>query len=302
MRVARSTRRGDVARRVVDDVTARARARRTRTPARARRRGVRAVMSRMRASRACAPTSAIERIASGDVSEEDATSIARETMRAPDVLLYGAIGRAYASRPNARSSVVKTLEIFAYGCVKAHALAVSAGEALELTEDETRKLRRLTTCSLCASSEGAISYERLMDELDIDDVRTLEAFIIDECLAKGIVRGRLDPKNARFWPNGAMTRDVPSSAVDDLRERVSRWLETSKAMLADLKEKSEQVASESERSSKREEEINVSIEKVKKELKSTTERDASTQVEANDSTEMEEDGQECPSTGVKRRR
>lgn len=249
-----------------------------------------------------ASTSAIERIASVATSEAEATSIARETMRAPDVLLYGAIGRAYASRPSARPIVVKTLEIFAYGRLKAHASAASAGEALELTEDETRKLRRLTTCSLCASSEGAISYERLMDELGIDDVRTLEAFIIDECVATGIVRGRLDPKHGRFRPNGAVTRDVPASAVDDLRERVSRWLQTSEAMLANLKEKSEQVASESAKSAKREEEINASIEEVKKELQSKTERDASTQVEAADSTEMEEDGQECPSTGVKRRR
>ena len=225
-------------------------------------------------------------------------AIVRRAMEHPGVILYGDILRAYGERANAREAMTNTLETFAHGNLEAHE-SRERGSVLELTEGERLKLRRLTTCSMCATGDRTIAYDRMMRELKFESVRELEQFIIDECLSTGIVRGKLDPKNGCFLPQGATTRDVPTSALDELHLGVSRWLEISESMLVSLNERVKYIKSESAKLANQEGEVSASIEETKKALKA--EQDTNAQGDTS-TIDMDDDGQEGTSTGVKRRR
>ena len=186
------------------------------------------------------------------------------------------------------------VEIFAHGTLREYRARAANEKLPTLTTREEAKLKRLSTCALCAEG-GTIAYERLMRELEFTSERAMEKFIVDECLGE-IVWGRLDPKNKVLRVRRAKARDARASALDGVIADVSRWHAITETMLASLNEQIAYVSSEKAESLAREDELNAAIEETKKQLKAA-EPDVAERVDEDE--DMDEDG---PSTGVKRRR
>jgi COP9 signalosome complex subunit 7 len=240
------------------------------------------------AAAACATTIATTKTL--DRATLGAALEARDAMRVSKILDAIERTEGLACAPTLRAMV----DVFAHGTLRDYRARAEGENLPTLTTREETKLKRLTTCALCAEG-GTIAYERLMRELEFTNERAMETFIVDECLGQ-IVWGRLDPKNKVLTVRRATARDARANALDAVIADVSRWHAISETMLANLNEQIARVSSEKAESLAREDEINAAMEETKKQLAAAEPDD----VERDDDDEdMDEDG---PSTGVKRRR
>ena len=237
-----------------------------------------------RCATSIATTKTLDRDALGEALE------ARDAMRVTKILHAMERTEGFECAAEVRAMV----EIFAHGTLREYRARAANEKLPTLTTREEAKLKRLSTCALCAEG-GTIAYERLMRELEFTSERAMEKFIVDECLGE-IVWGRLDPKNKVLRVRRAKARDARASALDGVIADVSRWHAITETMLASLNEQIAYVSSEKAESLAREDELNAAIEETKKQLKAA-EPDVAERVDEDE--DMDEDG---PSTGVKRRR
>ena len=153
------------------------------------------------------------RVRDVDRDDEDARSRrrSREALEARDAMR---VRRRYCTPWSARTGfecaadVRAMVEIFAHGTLGEYRARRTSEKLPTLTTREEAKLRRLSTCALCAEG-GTIAYERLMRELEFTSERAMETFVVDECLGE-IVWGRLDPKNKVLRVRRAKERDARS--------------------------------------------------------------------------------------------
>ena len=128
-----------------------------------------------------------------------------------------------------------TLELFAYGKVRdyignhsiAHLMlitfAYSEDEAsyLELSEIQMRKLKQVTLLSLAAEC-SQLSYDYIMRELFVDDLRVLEDIIIDS-IYTGLIQAKLDQRNRMVYIFDFASRDVRPRDIDSLIDSLVSW-------------------------------------------------------------------------------
>ncbi len=94
----------------------------------------------------------------------------------------------------------------------------------DISSTAIKKLRHLSIISL-AGKNRTISYNVLLRELGIKNVRELEDLIIEAFYAN-IVRGKLDQENNQLEIDFAIGRDVTNKEVDDMLNILDEWFET----------------------------------------------------------------------------
>ena len=249
---------------------------------------------------------------SRETDERKRWGILERALESESVLHFGSISDALETVAGEMDVARRVAEIFTFGNLGDY--RARSGDLPALTTNQEIKLKRLSACGACASREKTVSYDDLMRAVEIGEDRELERFIIDECVAKGIIRGRFDPKNrvfkecvakgiirGRFDPKNrvfkvdrVLTRDCPKSRLKNLQNRLEKWYEISGDLLESISEKNRAVKREKAKSVAHREEIDQTVEALKAQFKVDV-VDPTTH-----SADMDEDG---PSgVGAKRRR
>ena len=63
----------------------------------------------------------------------------------------------------------------------------------------------------------------MMAELEIDNIRDLEDFLISECFHCDLVRGKLDQKQRCLFVTHAVARDVQPAQIQTLLQSLLSW-------------------------------------------------------------------------------
>lgn len=117
------------------------------------------------------------------------------------------------------SLLISTLELFAYGTLSDYESQRS--QFISLSPIGRRKLQLLTLASL-ASHARILSYNILLEKLQIESVRELEDLIIDGIYAQ-VIQGKLDQLNSRLNVEYALARDVNINAFNNMENVLDKW-------------------------------------------------------------------------------
>jgi COP9 signalosome complex subunit 7 len=80
---------------------------------------------------------------------------------------------------------------------------------------------------LCVTElKQVISYEVLLHELDIADVRQLEDLVI-ECIYSGVFQGKLNQRAKQLVVENAIGRDVKADEITRLQRVLDSWYSSS---------------------------------------------------------------------------
>ncbi|XP_050385325.1 COP9 signalosome complex subunit 7 isoform X2 [Argentina anserina] len=159
------------------------------------------------------------------------------------------------------SVYLDVLRLFAHGTWSDY--KSNAGRLPQLVPDQALKLRQLTVLTL-AETNKVLPYDKLMQELDVANVRELEDFLINECMYAGIVRGKLDQLRKCFEVQFAAGRDPTPEKLGSMIETLSNWLVTSDNLLISIQEKMSWADKMSELNKQHKKEIEDKAEEVKR--------------------------------------
>ncbi|KAJ0559407.1 putative proteasome component (PCI) domain-containing protein [Helianthus annuus] len=154
------------------------------------------------------------------------------------------------------------LRMFAHGTWSEYKR--NASSLPPLAPDQVLKLKQLTVLTL-AEANKVLSYDVLMQELDVINVRELEDFLI-ECMYVGIVRGKLDQLRRCFQVQFAAGRDLRPGQLGSMIHTLSNWLSTSDNLLITIQDKIKWADTMSELDKKHKKEADERMEEVKKTL------------------------------------
>ncbi|XP_057994731.1 LOW QUALITY PROTEIN: COP9 signalosome complex subunit 7 [Hevea brasiliensis] len=87
------------------------------------------------------------------------------------------------------SAYLHLLRLFANGTWRDY--KSNSGTLPQLIPDQLLKLKQLTVLTVAESNKD-LSYDALLEELEVSSVRELEDFFINECIYTGIVKGKLN--------------------------------------------------------------------------------------------------------------
>ncbi|KAF0757749.1 COP9 signalosome complex subunit 7b [Aphis craccivora] len=100
----------------------------------------------------------------------------------------------------------------------------------ELSEPQIKKLRYLTIVTL-TNKMKRISYDVLLKELNVDNVRDLEDLII-EAIYSNVISGELDQQSNYLEVNWTVGRDVGASDVDNMIDTLQQWCDSCENVLS----------------------------------------------------------------------
>ncbi|XP_019771857.1 COP9 signalosome complex subunit 7b isoform X2 [Dendroctonus ponderosae] len=149
------------------------------------------------------------------------TELVKQALEAPGVYVFGEL----LDNPNiteladTHSVYFNTLNLFAYGTYKDY--TNNQQNFIELTPGQKKKLHHLTIVTLATKSK-CIPYERLLQELEIKNVRDLEDLII-EAIYADIIHGKLDQKNSQLEIDYAIGRDIRPEDVKVIINCLQDW-------------------------------------------------------------------------------
>ncbi|BBH03078.1 Proteasome component domain protein [Prunus dulcis] len=103
-------------------------------------------------------------------------------------------------------------------------------------KNQITKLKQLTVLSL-AEINKVLSYDQLLEQLDLSNVRELEDFLINECMYAGIVKGKLDHLRRSFEVQFAAGRDLRPGQLGNIIQTLDDWLNTTDNVLLTIEEK-----------------------------------------------------------------
>ena len=200
-----------------------------------------------------------------------AADLVDEATAAPGVLVFGELldlegVQALASDPSLASTLAQ-LRVFAHGTLPDYRADSSLPP---LSPAQELKLRRLTVASL-AERSAVLSYADLMRALELSTIRELEDLLINECVAAGVVRGRLDQKERRFEVHEAMARDVEPGRLEALIASLEAWREDVRAALAAAAEQAARARAAGAAESKRSEATDAAVAAMTQKLKAEAE-------------------------------
>lgn len=148
------------------------------------------------------------------------------------------------SGPNA--SYYNTLTLFAYGTYKQY--LDNREQLLELTPVMKKKLQHLTIVTMAIRSKF-ISYDDLLVELDIKNVRDLEDLIIESIYAGkstistkfdwslmcavfvDIIHGKLDQRKSQLEVDYAIGRDIRLDDIGKISATLLEWCQSCETVL-----------------------------------------------------------------------
>lgn len=155
------------------------------------------------------------------------------------------------------------LNIFTYGT-----LADFKGQSNlpAVSPEQQMKLKQLTMLTL-ASNEKTLSYNVMMAQIDLPNVRELENFIITQCFYPNILKGKLDQRKSCLLVYSMIGRDVKFENVGALASSLTNWLRSSQGVLSEIESMVSHTATHSETLKKHKEEMEAKLEEVKKTTK-----------------------------------
>ncbi|KAK8339473.1 hypothetical protein V6Z12_A08G036600 [Gossypium hirsutum] len=115
---------------------------------------------------------------------------------------------------------LEMLRLFAHGTWSDYKR--NSGKFPQLVPDQVLKLKQLTVLTL-AETKKVLSYDQLMLELDVTNVRELEDFLINDCMYAGLVRGKLDQLQRYFEVQFAAGRDLRPGQLGSMIQTLSNW-------------------------------------------------------------------------------
>ncbi|CAI0548399.1 unnamed protein product [Linum tenue] len=161
------------------------------------------------------------------------------------------------------ATLLDTLRLFAHGTWSDY--KGNMARLPQLVPDQILKLKQLTVLTL-AESNKVLPYDKLMQELDVTNVRELEDFLINECMYSGIVRGKLDQLRRCLEVQFAAGRDLRPGQLGNMLHTLSDWLTTSDNLLVSIQEKIKWADTMSEADKKHRKDVEDRVEEVKKSL------------------------------------
>jgi COP9 signalosome complex subunit 7 len=159
------------------------------------------------------------------------------------------------------------LKLFAHGTLPEYRAAVAAGEPLPaLTPAQELKLKKLTVATL-AEGAATLAYDRLMPALELPTVRALEDLLINECMATGLVRGKLDQKARRFEVAGSFGRDPRPGQLAEVIAALEDWRDGARKAASDIRRVAEAARSDAEARATRRAEVEAEVEAAARKIK-----------------------------------
>ncbi|KAL6183467.1 hypothetical protein ACLB2K_044878 [Fragaria x ananassa] len=134
-----------------------------------------------------------------------------------------------------------------------------------LVPDQIIKLKQLTVLSL-AETNKVLSYDQLLEQLDLSNVRELEDFLINECMYMGIIRGKLDHLKRSVEVQFAAGRDLKPGQLGNIIDSLTDWLATTDNVLVTIEEKIKWADKKCELNATHQKEVKDRVEEVKKSL------------------------------------
>jgi len=168
-----------------------------------------------------------------------------EATRTPDLFHFGEMlgfDTVEKLRGTEHGNAWDVLELFAYG---------TWSDATEkqrelLDEAQRKKLKQLTLLSL-VEGQRTLQYNVLLEALEMEDIRSLEDFLINDCMYAGIAQGLLDQKQGTFEVTSALSRDLKPEDLGALIETVGDWLSTIDRTIAKAHERKTWINAENAR-------------------------------------------------------
>ncbi|TYI13140.1 hypothetical protein ES332_A08G037600v1 [Gossypium tomentosum] len=164
---------------------------------------------------------------------------------------------------------LEMLRLFAHGTWSDYKR--NSGKFPQLVPDQVLKLKQLTVLTL-AETKKVLSYDQLMLELDVTNVRELEDFLINDCMYAGLVRGKLDQLQRYFEVQFAAGRDLRPGQLGSMIQTLSNWLATSDNLLVTIQDKIKWADTMSELDKKHRKELEDRVMEVKKAVSVKTEK------------------------------
>ncbi|XP_046381079.1 COP9 signalosome complex subunit 7b-like [Haliotis cracherodii] len=206
-----------------------------------------------------------------------AVSLIKQVLDAQGVYVFGEL----LDMPNIQelstgphAPYFQVLNLFAYGTYREYKANVAM--LPELTAGQLTKLRHLTIVSL-ATKTKCIPYSILLEELEIQNVRTLEDLII-EVIYADIIHGKLDQRNQQLEVDYAIGRDIRSDAVPEIITVLQDWCNGCETVLKGIEDQISKANANKEKNNKIKAEIETEVANIKKTLKSTQQSDLDDQM------------------------
>ncbi|KAL5748422.1 hypothetical protein ACOSP7_025464 [Xanthoceras sorbifolium] len=161
------------------------------------------------------------------------------------------------------SAYIDLLRLFASGTwadYKSNAAALP-----QLLPAQVLKLKQLSVLTL-AEVNKVLSYDQLLEALEVANVRELEDFLINECMYMGIVKGKLDQLRRCFEVQFAAGRDLRHGQLESMIQTITNWLATSDNVLLMIQDKIKWAETTCEVDRNRRKEVKDRMEEVKKSL------------------------------------
>lgn len=153
-----------------------------------------------------------------------AAVVVKQALGAPMIFFYGQLFHTPEVQALKNSSAGKgsydLIQLFTYGTVKDVEKMAEDSKKLVTTNLMT-KLKQLTIVTLAASNRR-LSYNALMNDLGIKDVRELEDLVIDS-ITDGLIGARLDQQGSVVEVHEVAARDVRLDDLDRLLEALDGW-------------------------------------------------------------------------------
>eukprot|EP00897_Mesotaenium_endlicherianum_P000920 jgi/Mesen1/10829/ME000093S10347 len=156
------------------------------------------------------------------------------------------------------------LQLYAYGTWADY--KAKSPTLPSLQPPQVLKLKQLTVMTLSETTK-VLSYELLMQQLDISHVRELEDLLINDCMYSGIVRGKLDQRRRCFEVHFAAGRDLRPGQLDGMIGTLAGWLSTSEDLLQSIQDKIRWADDKSDQHRRHKKELDDKMEEARKAIK-----------------------------------
>jgi len=195
------------------------------------------------------------------------------------------------------------LELFCYGTFEDYK-AAQPGAFPDLNPQQILKLKQLTVVHL-AANQRVLAYEMLRRQLDISNLRQLEDFLITDCFYAGLIKGKLDQRQACLIVHDVISRDVRKERLPELEVSIGNWLSTAQQLMKALEQKMSYTTGAVEDAKTRRQELEKKQEEMKRNLKAEMDirsADAGGMMLDDALDMMEEDERRMPSTAMRPKR
>ncbi|XP_015782236.1 COP9 signalosome complex subunit 7 [Tetranychus urticae] len=196
-----------------------------------------------------------------------AVELIKQVLNHPQIYVFGELLRQPNIKELADSEdhrkYYELLELFAYG----NYCDYNETKYPPLTQQMITKLRHLTVVNL-ASKNKILSYDKLNEELGIDNLRELENLIID-VIYSNIIKGKMDQENGWLEISSTISRDIKEEQLETIITVLSDWCSNCENVIADIESQIIKANSTKSAHSKEKQELEAQISSIEMHLKNS---------------------------------